>query len=96
MDWLDGYFENKPVLESTLDVAGVISLTDVWNAGGVRYDGTDLIDENAAIISNVLQAATIAALPAASTKAGTVYIDSGQSSAIRASPPVNCHLLERL
>lgn len=74
MDWLDGYFENKPILESTLDVAGVISLTDVWNAGGVRWDGTDLIDENAAIISNVLQAATIAALPEASTKAGKVYI----------------------
>lgn len=51
-----------------------VTLTDVWNAGGVRWDGTDLIDENAAIISNVLQSATIAALPAASTKAGKIYI----------------------
>lgn len=88
MDWLDGYFENKPVLESTLDVAGVISLTDVWNAGGVRWDGTDLIDENETIISNVLQAATIAALPAASTKAGKFYAVDNPGNNTKGLPAV--------
>lgn len=92
MDWLDGYFENKKILENTLTVSG-ITLTDVWNAGGVRWDGTDLIDENAAIISNVLNAATVAALPSAATVDGKVYVvdnPAGNTGGF----PVDCFSLD--
>lgn len=53
---------------------GGITLTDVWNAGGVRWNDTDLIDENSVVVSDLLTAATYQSLPAASTKSGRIYI----------------------
>jgi len=53
---------------------GGIALADVWTAGGVRWDGTDLIDENAAVISGTLTVTNYSDLPTASTKNGKTYI----------------------
>lgn len=66
-------------LGQTIPLGG-IALTDVWNAGGVRYDGTNYIDENSAIISGspaVADQAALLALNAATYENFSVTVTSG-------------------
>lgn len=54
---------------------GGITLPEVWAAGGTRWNGTDFIDENDDLIEPLpLEAATVAALPAAASAASAVYL----------------------
>lgn len=66
-------------LGQTIPVSG-IALTDVWTAGGVRFDGTNFIDENAAIISGspaVADQTALLALNAATYENFSVTVTSG-------------------
>src|SRR5690349_6455212 len=66
-------------LGQTIPVSG-ITLTDVWNAGGVRFDGVNFIDENAVVISGnpaVADQTALLALNAATYENFSVTVTSG-------------------
>jgi len=66
-------------LGQTVPVTG-IALTDVWTAGGVRFDGTNFIDENSAIISGspaVADYTALVALDEATYENFSVTVTSG-------------------
>ena len=66
-------------LGQSVPVSG-IALTDVWTAGGVRFDGTNFVDENSAIISGspaVADQTALLALDAATYENFSVTVTSG-------------------
>jgi len=66
-------------LGATIPLGG-IALTDVWTAGGVRFDGTNFIDENSAVISGspaVADQTALLALNAATYENFSVTVTSG-------------------